>query len=494
MTIPDGQAEVAALLRRVTGAEPVETHVSAVFVGREDAFKLKKAVRLAFLDFTALADRERFLRRELELNQPHAPALYRDVMPIRRRADGSLGLGGEGEVVDWVLRMAPLPKEAFLDEVAGAGGLTPALLDAVADAAVALHRAAPRAPAGFDAPAAMRRVLAGNVQSCRDAGLDPARVAALAERMGARIAALASRLQARAEAGFVRRCHGDLHLGNLCIVEGRPVPFDALEFDERLAVIDTGYDLAFLLMDLDVRCGRAAANRVMNRAVARSGDAGMLAGLPLWLSLRAMVRAHVEATRGRDGVAYLAAAEAYLQTPPPRLLAFGGLQGTGKTRLARILAPDLGAAPGALVLRTDETRKRRAGIAPEDRLPQSAYAESESQAVHEEIFAMAREALSGGHCVILDAVFLDPRQREGAEAAAREAGVSFTGFWLEAPLDVLRSRVAARQGDASDATVAVLERAARADAGAISWIRLDAAGEPADAARGALALQRRLPA
>ena len=495
MALPPGQEPAAALLRRLAGGgDPVETHISAVFVGAETVWKLKKAVRLGFLDFTALAARERFARRELELNQPLAPTLYRDVVAVTRALDGGLALGGEGEVVDWVLRMAPVPAGDFLDAVAARGCLTGTLLDAVADAVLASHAAAPPAPPGFDAPAAMARVLAGNVRDCHAAGLPAARVAALATAMQARLAALAPPLAARQAVGRVRRCHGDLHLGNLCLWEGRPTLFDALEFDEALATTDIGYDLAFLLMDLDRRGDRAAANRVMNRYLARQPDLGLLEPLGFWMALRAMVRAHVEARRGRDGVGYLAAAEGLVRKVAPRLVAVGGLQGTGKTWLARALAPALGAAPGALHLRTDEIRKRRAGLPPEARLPPSAYAETESLAVHDELFTLARAALAAGQSVVLDATFLDPRHRARAEAVAGDA--PFTGFWLEASLELLRQRVAARQAaaeapggvaDASDATLEVLERAARADPGEVGWQRLDAAA-PLAPARAALAL------
>jgi aminoglycoside phosphotransferase family enzyme/predicted kinase len=489
VTIPAAQAPVASLLRRLAGAEPIETHISAVFVGAGTAWKLKKAVRLGFLDFSPLAAREHFAKRELALNQPLAPSLDRDVVPVTRGVEGRLALGGEGEVVDWVLRMAPVPAGDFLDAVADRGGLTGPLLDATADAVLAAHRLAPPAPPGFDAPAGAERVLAGNIRDCLANGLPAARVEALGGAMQARLALLAPLLAARAAAGHVRRCHGDLHLGNLCLLEGRPTPFDALEFDEALATTDTGYDLAFLLMDLLRRGAGAAANRVLNRYLARQPDLGLLAPLPFWMALRAMVRAHVEARRGGDGLAYLAAAEAHLAPVLPRLVAIGGLQGTGKTWLARELAPELGIAPGALHLRSDEIRKRRAGVAPEQRLPDSAYAEAESLAVHEAMMAMARQALAVGHAVVLDAVFLDAGRRQAAEAVA--APHPFTGFWLEAPLALLRQRVAQRMAaaspDASDATLAVLEGAAGTDPGAVTWHRLDAAA-PREAARARLAL------
>ena len=241
------------------------------------------------------------------------------------------------------------------------------------------------------------------------AGLDAAAVDAWRDAELAALDALAPWLRQRAEAGFVRRAHGDLHLGNLCLWQGRPVPFDALEFDETLATIDLAYDLAFLLMDLDRRVSRAAANRVMNRYVARTGDVGLTRGLPAFLSMRAMVRAHVEARSVHaDRVQpYLDAALAYLRPVPAVVVAIGGLPGSGKSTLARALAPALGRAPGALVLRSDEIRKRQHGVAPEQRLPQEAYSEAASQTVFATLAADSGRVAAGGHCVLADATFMD---------------------------------------------------------------------------------------
>ena len=483
--IPPAQAEVAAFLAGLAGAAPIETHISAVFVGRDTAWKMKKAVALGFLDFSALEARAHFCQRELELNQPAAPGIYRDVVAITRAPDGSLQEGGDGAVVEWVLRMAPIPAGDFLDAVAARGALTPELLDGLGDSLFALHQAAPLVT-GLDAPAAMAEVLAGNLRAARAAGLPEAAIAPLAAQFQAALSRSAPLLAARAAQGRIRRCHGDLHLGNLCLWQGKPTPFDALEFDEALARIDTGYDLAFLLMDLDQQAGRPAANRAFNRTLARSGDYGVLGPLPLWLALRALVRAHVQAARGRDGEALLRAAAAYLAPAPPRLIAVGGLQGTGKSTLARGLAPALGAAPGALLLRSDELRKRRFGLAPEEPLPPEAYAEAVSSATHEELFMNAEAALRQGHAVALDAMFLDVQYRLKAAEIAARVGVPFQGFWLEAPMEVLKSRILARRGDASDATIAVLEQAAQADPGPIDWLRLDAAGDALAAARKAL--------
>lgn len=471
--IPPEQAATAALLRALAGGrDPIETHISAVFVGAGTVWKLRKAVRLPFLDFTTLAERQRTAQRELALNAPHASGLYRDVAAVVRRADGSLALEGSGETIDWVVRMARVPEGDFLDAVAARGGLTAPLLDALGDAVAAYLAAAPVQDVdGFAAQATMTE---GNLRSARAAGLPEPLVAAWERAMWAGLARRADWLRARAEAGFVRRCHGDLHLGNLCLWQGRPVPFDAVEFDEAIATGDVAYDLAFLLMDLEHRAGRPAANRVLNRYVARSGDWALVAGLPLFLAQKAMVRAHVEAARGRTGEAeaYLAMSLGYLHPAPPVVVAIGGLMGTGKTTLARALAPELGAAPGALVLRSDEIRKRRRGTAPEQRLPPDAYAEAESRAVFAELHQAVAGGAAAGHAAIADATYLDPTLRRAVAAAA--GAVPFLGVWLTAPLDVLEARIVARQDDASDATVAVLRRAAPAERLPTDWLVVDA--------------------
>ncbi len=470
MSLPESQAEVAAFLSRLTGAAPVETHISAVFLGGDVAYKLKKAVHPSFLDFSTLAAREHFCRREFALNAPAAPGLYRDVVAIVRRPDGGLALDAPGEVLDWVVRMARVPGEDFLDRIAARGGLTPALLDAVADAIAGYHAALPPRR-DLDHAAALGAIVAGNIVAARDAALPEGPIARWDQAIRALIGARAPRLAARVAAGFVRRAHGDLHLGNLCLWQGRPVPFDALEFDESLAVIDLGYDLAFLLMDLEHSAGRAAANRVLNRYLARTGDWDLPGLLPIFLSLRAMVRAHIQAVRGMgaDAVSYLAAAAAYLAPPPPFVLALGGLPGVGKSTLARALAPGLGAAPGAVILRSDEIRKRQHGAAPEQRLPEPAYGAAANQAVADELLDAAGRVAGGGHSVVADATFLDPALRAALAGRAVSLGLPFAGAWLAAPLAVLEARIAGRAGDASDADLAVLRRAAATDPGPGTW-------------------------
>jgi hypothetical protein len=243
--------------------------------------------------------------------------------------------------------------------------------------------------------------------------------------------------------------------------------------------IDVLYDLAFLLMDLDFRGLRPMANRVLNAwldeaAHAFDGSAWKgLRALPLFQSVRAAVRAHVTAREGDIGRArrYLRAAHGYLAEFRPVLVAVGGLSGSGKTTYARSVAPALGGAPGAVILRSDEVRKRLWGRAPTQKLPQAAYTEEATAAVYAEVFAIASRCLAAGRAVVIDAVFLEAAQRALAEQVAAKGGVVFEGVWLEAPLEILKDRLARRSGDASDADLAVLDHQLASDPGAIAWRR-----------------------
>ena len=459
-----------AFLEKLAGQPAEETQISAVFVGRDTVWKLKRAVRLAFLDFTTLDARRRFLERELELNGPAAPGLYRDVLPITR-GPGGLEFGSsepgpepgkDGEVVDWVLRMAPIPREHFMLSRVDAG-LPDELLDALGDMVAADH--ARRPPADGHDPGHPGKNARGNARAAMAAGLPHDTIAEWLLAAEQALDAITPLLSQRARAGKLRRAHGDLHLGNICLWQGAPCPFDAIEFDEAMATIDLGYDLAFLLMDLDQRAGRPAANRVLNRYMALTGDIEIVRLLPAFLSRRAMVRAHVTNT-----LALLQAALAYLRPAPGAVVAIGGLPGTGKSTLARALAPSLGAAPGALILRSDEIRKRLHGVAPEQRLGREAYTPEANARVETALLEGVHAAAA--HGVIADATFLSPTLREAVEAC----GKPFTGIWLEAPLAELERRVAARTGDASDATASVLHRLAERDPGPIGWHRVTADG------------------
>jgi uncharacterized protein len=474
MTIPPTQTESASFLTGLAGKKPRETHISAVFIGTDTVWKMKKAVALPFLDFTGLDARHHFLRRELELNKPAAPHIYRDVVPVCRTADGSLALGG-GQPVEWVLRMARVADDDFLTAIVARGPVSPGLADALGDCVFDYHTRLPAVP-NWDSVASMHRIAEGNARAAMTAGLPGNRVRSWHDSVLTEVSTQAEVLRRRAASGFVRRCHGDLHLGNLCLWDDKPVAFDALEFDEGLATIDVAYDLAFLLMDLDLQAGRQAANRVMNRYLGRTGDTGGLAILQMFLSQRAFIRAHVLKSLGDgDGALHnLNAAEAYLRPSPHQVIAIGGLQGSGKTTIARDLAPSLGPAPGAVIVRSDEVRKRLFDRLPEDRLPPDAYSEAANAKTNAAVVTAALEAARGGHSVIVDSTFLDLKMRTDLAATCRSARVPFTGFWLTAPLSVLEERIRHRHNDASDATVAILYKAAARGIDAGTWQAVDA--------------------
>ena len=240
-------------------------------------------------------------------------------------------------------------------------------------------------------------------------------------------------------------------------------------------------------MDLEHQGHAASANLVLNRYLDLTGEDEGLAAMPLLLALRGAIRAHVTASAGGDGAAseaaqaYLDQAESALQPPPARLVAVGGLSGTGKSTLAAALAPELGARPGARLLRSDVVRKRLFGFDPEARLPEDAYSADITDRVYDTLRRQAATALRAGYCAIIDAVALRPEERQSFAEVAREAGVPFTGIWLDASPDELVTRVAARHQDASDATPEIVKRQAQADPGPLEWRRIDAGGTPAEA-------------
>jgi predicted kinase len=283
-------------------------------------------------------------------------------------------------------------------------------------------------------------------------------------------------LDRRRDDGRVRRAHGDLHLRNIVLLDGKPTPFDCIEFNDDFAIIDILYDLAFLLMDLDHRGLRGLANAVLNRTIDLSGDVDGLACLPLFLSMRAAVRAHVDAaqTKFDEGKAYLDLAVDYLTPKPVRLIAVGGLSGSGKSSLARLIAPAIGRAPGAVVLRSDATRKRLAGVGLYEKLPSDAYTKEMSDRVYARLLLDAERALLDGHSVILDAVNAHSDERDQANNLAHKLEVPFTGLWLDVPLSVRQDRIGGRKRDVSDATAEVAKAQDSYDLGPMDWHILDA--------------------
>ena len=297
------------------------------------------------------------------------------------------------------------------------------------------------------------------------------------------LAMLGPLLDRRRQEGKVRRCHGDLHLRNICLFGGQPMLFDGIEFSDAFSCIDVFYDLAFLLMDLLHRGFPELASVVFNRYLDRTGDIGGLSPLKLFMSVRASIRAHVLVAQNQnnhspsltaEAQSYLSMAEDFLGSQKPCLIAIGGLSGTGKSTIAAALAPAFSPAPGARVIRSDVVRKTLSGVAPETRLPPSAYRHAFTERVYAELHSQARRTLAAGYTAIVDATFLSEKDRHEIEQIARSAGIKFTGFWLEAPRNILEQRLNARRNDASDADAKTLDQQQVLDVGIVDWIRIDA--------------------
>jgi predicted kinase len=287
----------------------------------------------------------------------------------------------------------------------------------------------------------------------------------------------------------VRLCHGDLHLRNIVLYNDHPLLFDAIEFDDTIATCDILYDFSFILMDLWQRGLKAHVSRLFNLYLWQAADvettlAG-LAALPFFLALRAEIRARVTVALCRvhsdnrdkhigEARRFFAAAQSFLQPSQTKLVAVGGLSGTGKSTFAQELACDIGRAPGAVHLRSDIERKRLFNVGTQQRLPPDAYNADVTEKVYARLRDLAKLALEAGHSVIVDAVHAKAAERDALTALAQELGVPFAGFWLEAPAQTLIARVEARENDASDAKEAVVREQLSWDLGDIRWTKLDA--------------------
>jgi aminoglycoside phosphotransferase family enzyme/predicted kinase len=495
--LTDSQEPVFALLADPAthdGAEVkrVDTHAAVVFLAGERVFKVKRAVKFPFLDYSTLDLRKAACEAEIEVNRPYAPEIYRGVVPITRAADGRLAIGGGSTPVEWAVEMRRFDETQTLDHLASQGRIDDALADAIGRAVASAHAGAPAVAPGPWIQA-IADYIDEHVTAFRERpDVFPAdeinQLASASRRAYERIRPL---LIERGRRGLVRRIHGDLHLGNIVLIDGHPVLFDAIEFSPLIASGDVLYDLAFVLMDLCERGLGAAANVVLNRYLVetqRAEDLDALAALPFYLSMRAAIRAKVTAARldqagaaahaeiARRARGYFDWALRFIAPPPPVLIAVGGLSGTGKSALARALAPAIGAAPGAVVLRSDIERKRMFGKDENAPLPAEAYGSAITARVYCMIADKARRAVAAGHSAIVDAVYAKPQEREALERSAAVLGVPFHGLFLVADLDTRLNRVGSRRGDASDADAAVARAQEDYDLGTLRWTRIDASG------------------
>lgn len=479
------QAALIEALRRpetyphaVGDIEVVQTHISTVLLTGEYAYKIKKPLDLGFLDFSTLEARRRYCEEELRLNRRLAPWIYLEVVGFTGRPEAPR-FGGPGQPFEYAVKMRQFPQERLLDRVLARGGLQAEVMDEVARRTARFHAEA--APAGRDTrygtPEAVLAPMIQNFEQLRPLLHDPARLEQL-ERIEswtlARHAELRPLLAARKQAGCIRECHGDMHLGNIALLEEGVTIFDGIEFNEDFRWIDVMSEIAFLTMDLDDRGAHALSHRVLNTYLAESGDYAGLQLLRFYQVYRAMVRAKVASIRLTQGVeaaerdrvlaayqGYADLAERYTGRPRPAVLVTHGVSGSGKSTGALALVERL----GAVQIRSDVERKRLFGLAAGERsrstLGGGLYTAEATHRTYARLLELAEDVVRAGFPVIVDATFLTRARREPFAALAARLGVPFGILSFSADPEELRRRVQKRLaegGDPSEAGVEVLER------------------------------------
>ena len=472
------QESLVAALRGRLAAELIETHISYVLLAGERAYKIKKALNLGFLDFSTLAARRFYCAEELRLNRRLAPQLYLELVAIGGDAAAPEILAAEAPgAIEYAVKMDRFAQDALFDGMALRGELGAPHIDALARVVADFHRGVARAGEAdpFGRAGDIELPMRQNFEQIRALlGADPG-LAEVENWSRCRHAALAEAFEARRARGFVRECHGDLHLGNVAWVAGAALPFDGIEFNAQLRWIDVMSEIAFLLMDLHWRRLPHLAWRFLSAYLERSGDYGGLALLDDYLVYRAMVRAKIAAIRaGQDGVEpaaretarrdyaeHLALAQRLTQPRRPALLLMHGFSGAGKSAVAGSLVE----AGGMLRLRSDVERKRLSGLAAEaasgSDLNAGLYREDMTRRTYAELGRLARLVLDAGWPLVVDATCLRRWQRDLFRELAAERGVPFLIVDCHAAAEVLRQRVGARatrDGDASEADLAVLEQ------------------------------------
>jgi hypothetical protein len=459
----------------------LETHISYVLLTGRYAYKIKKPVDLGFLDFTTLPARRHFCERELKLNRRLAPDLYLDVVTINGPV-AAPSLGGDGPVLDYAVRMREFPQDALASRLLARGALGAHDIDALAATVAAFHAAIGVAPpeGDFGRPDVILRVALDNFAQIRPLTTDAVErdeLDRLRDWTGREHAARATAFRGRLEHGFVRECHGDLHLGNIARIDGELTVFDCIEFNDTMRWIDVMSEVAFTVMDLQDRGRPDLAHRFLNAYLEITGDYPGLPVLRFYLVYRAMVRAKVARLRGAQvGSAaartelleevrgYVNLAKVDARPPRPAIVITHGLSGCGKTTLTQSLLE----LTGAVRIRTDIERKRMHALGPRDRRPtgiaSGLYAPAATDAAYRQAAEMARAVAAAGHVAIVDATFIKRRQRDRLREVASALQVPFVIVTFTAGEATLRDRVArrAREGrDASDADIAVLEHQLR---------------------------------
>ncbi len=457
----------------------IETHISWVIITGSYAYKIKKALDFVFLDFSTLEKRRHFCHEELRLNRPLAPSIYDSVIPIHDN-NGLPNFQGKGPIVEYALRMHEFPQENLFIHLLKHNQLTPTLIAKTACVLAAFHaktsRAIPNSYLG--SPEQVQEPVIQNFDQIRPLLTNPndlAQLARLAHWSNQHYLDRYALLQARKANGFIRECHGDVHLGNIVLLDGQPVLFDCIEFNEPFRWTDTMADLGFLAMDLEDQERAADAKLLINSYLEQSGDYEGLAVLRYYQAYRAIVRAkvtlfrlqqpglsaeeqHETLTRYRRNMTL---AEHYAETKTPSLTITYGLSGSGKSTFAKEAAD----RTGAICVRSDIERKRIFGLSPLDQshsgINQQLYSPTATQKTYEHLLRTAEIILAAGYSVVIDAAFLKEAQRTRFRLLAEQLQVPFTIIACEAPLELLRARIQSRRHatvplDPSEATLDVL--------------------------------------
>jgi aminoglycoside phosphotransferase family enzyme/predicted kinase len=500
----------------------LETHISSVLLAGDFAYKLKKPYDLGFLDFTTLPARKHYCEEELRLNRRFAPELYLEVVPISGTVYAPR-LGGDGPAIEYAVKMRRFPAASLLTEVMARGELQPAQIDDLARDVADLHDRVAVAPphSRFGTPESIHAHAAQNFAQIRpllasDAQRDELNaVAHWTEESFRRLEPVFAQRQRN---GFVREGHGDMHAGNMVVIDGRIRLFDCIEFNEAFRWIDVMSEVAFFVMDM-VSHGRADIGyRFLNGYLEQTGDYAGLAVLRYYLVFRAVVRAKVAAMGGSQPDIsenerldawqhyqhYMDLARRFYAADHPLLIVMHGLSGSGKSTVAARLAEQL----GAIRMRSDVERKRLFGLKPLDKsaaaIPGGIYTREATERTYGRLHAMAREVLAAGFPVVLDATYLKRLERDAAREIAREGRWPCVVLSCQAAPDELRRRVTHRfasGADAAEADLRVLEQQFQwveeitGDEGAVV-LRTDAAWEMQDLIRrlnGALASCRSGP-
>jgi uncharacterized protein len=461
-----------------TAVRIVETHISYVLLTGRHAYKIKKAVDLGFLDFTSLAARHFYCDRELELNRRLAPAIYLEVIAITGAIDAPR-IGGDGPAVEYAVKMREFSQDALLTCVLARKALTAAHIDALASAAAAFHRSAPRAEPGsrFGSPRAILDLAIENfteIEPLLEHDSDRRAAADLRRWTEREHAARATFFSERQRSGFVRECHGDLHLGNIALVDGRVTIFDCIEFNEDMRWSDVLADVAFLVMDLRDRGRPDLAARFLSGYLERTGDYDGVRILRFYVVYRAMVRAKVACMRASqidDDAAratkigeyreYLSLAARCARPDAPGIVITRGLSGSGKTTRSAALIEHA----GAIRIRTDVERKRIHGQAPlvrtESAWDEGIYSAAATERTYSRVASLAGTVAGAGYPVVVDGTFLRRRDRDRFRAVAADLNVPFAIVDFVATVETVRARIRERREagtDASDADLQVLER------------------------------------